>query len=34
MGQQFEAPKEVGDWIYYSDGTRENSITGEVQQQY
>jgi len=32
--QQFEAPKEVGDWIYYSDGTRENSITGEVQQQY
>lgn len=25
--------KEIGDWVYFSDGTRENSLTGEIQQQ-
>ncbi len=27
------AVKQIGDWVYYSDGTRENQVTGEVQQQ-
>lgn len=25
--------KEIGDWVYFDDGTRENQVTGEVQKQ-
>ena len=32
-GNQATAVKQIGDWVYFSDGTRENQSTGEVQKQ-